>query len=79
LDDLAGLLQECGLRPVASDFCFHLVMRIFFRVWNWQFRRLGRARRSLMPGRSCWSPPTWTCWRPSQALDLVVLACKDGE
>jgi SAM-dependent methyltransferase len=49
LEELTALLTQADLEVVWHAYCFHLPMRWLLPVWRWQYERLGRGRRSLMP------------------------------
>jgi hypothetical protein len=43
------LLAQAGLEIIWHRYCFHLPMRWLLLLWRWQYERLGRKRRSVMP------------------------------
>jgi SAM-dependent methyltransferase len=75
LEQLRELLTGGGLEVVWHRYCFHLPMRWLLPVWRWQYERLGRGRRSLMPRLAVLAfayADRWT--RLGRPWDLVVLA-----
>lgn len=49
LSDLTGHLERSGFEVIRSLTCFHVTLRATMAVWRWQYRVLGRSRRSVMP------------------------------
>jgi SAM-dependent methyltransferase len=49
LEVLRDLLALGDLEIIWHRYCFHLLMRRFVLIWQWQYRRLGGGRRSIMP------------------------------
>jgi SAM-dependent methyltransferase len=49
LEVLRDLLTLGDLEIIWHRYCFHLLMRRFVLIWQWQYRRLGGGRRSIMP------------------------------
>ncbi len=49
LRELSAHLQQSGCDVVRSVTCFHITLRVTMALWRWQYRVLGRGRRSLMP------------------------------
>ena len=48
-DEMHTHLRRHGFEVLSHTFCFHLTMRIFLIIWRWQFKALGRAKRSWIP------------------------------
>jgi SAM-dependent methyltransferase len=48
-EEMNRLLERNGFSILRHTFCFHWIMRTLLVVWRWQFEKLGRAKRSLMP------------------------------
>lgn len=75
LQALRELLAKGGLEVVWHRYCFHLPMRWLLVVWRWQYDRLGRGRRSLMPRFAVLAFGYVDRWlRIGHPWDLVVLA-----
>jgi SAM-dependent methyltransferase len=49
LDELSDLLERVGFELKEHRQCFGAIMRATLRLWRWQFRVLGRGRRSRIP------------------------------
>jgi 2-polyprenyl-3-methyl-5-hydroxy-6-metoxy-1,4-benzoquinol methylase len=49
LQALSELLALGELEIVWHHYCFHLIMRRFVVLWQWQYKHLGGGRRSAMP------------------------------
>ena len=75
LAELTELLAAGSLEVVWDRFCFHQAMRWLLPTWRWQYQRLGRSRRSLMPRLAvrafAYADRAFALGKP---WDLVVLA-----
>jgi len=49
LSEMTAHLDRCGCEVVRSLTCFHVTLRATMAFWRWQYRVLGRGRRSVMP------------------------------
>lgn len=77
LEQLSALLESAGLRVSWHAYCFHLPMRWLLVLWRWQFERLGRGRRSLMPRFAVRAfGHLDRTLHPGRPWDLIVLADK---
>ena len=75
LEALSALLALGGLEVVWHRYCFHVPMRWLAGAWRWQYGRLGRGRRSLMPRIAVLAFGYADRWIPlGRPWDLVVLA-----
>jgi SAM-dependent methyltransferase len=79
LQELTDLLAHGGMQVVWHRYCFHLPMRWLAVLWRWQYDRLGRGRRSLMPRFAVLAFGYLDRWLPiGRHWDLVVLARRSG-
>lgn len=77
LEEMTALLEQGGLRVAWHAYCFHLPMRWLLVLWRWQYERLGRGRRSLMPRLVVRAfAHLDRALHPGRAWDLIVLADK---
>lgn len=75
LEELSELLAQGGLEVLWHRCCFHLFMRWLLIVWRWQYERLGRGRRSLMPRLAVLAFGQVDRWLAiGRPWDLIVLA-----
>jgi len=49
LSEMTAHLDRSGCDVVRSLTCFHVTLRATMALWRWQYRVLGRGRRSVMP------------------------------
>jgi SAM-dependent methyltransferase len=79
LQALSHLLAQGGLEVSWHAYCFHLPMRWLLPVWRWQYERLGRGRRSLMPRFVVLAFAYADRWlHVGRPWDVVVLARRGG-
>jgi SAM-dependent methyltransferase len=79
LEQLRALLAEAELEIVWHESGFYLPMTLLGIIWRWQYRRLGRGRRSLMPRAAVLAFGYADRWlRIGRPWDLVVLARRNA-
>ena len=49
LDDFTALVTKGGFIIQCYRYCLHFWMRFFYGLWQWQFRVIGKSRRSWLP------------------------------
>ena len=49
LEELSQLLTKNGFIIKNNAYCFHILMRILYKLWQWQFTVIGRGKKSWMP------------------------------
>lgn len=78
LSSLGALLEDAGFSLKRHAFCQHFWMRLFYQLWQWQFKVLGGGRASRLPrfiGRA-FGYADKIC-RIGKPWDLVILAQKN--